>query len=81
LTDSLPNFANATNMTSLSLHFTRLTGSIPSLLCDGLDLSFRIDCGEIECDCCVDNGGMSVTMSIDSKVHSGTYRRWLRVTL
>jgi len=48
--------ANLSNLEKLGLDETRLTGSIPSNLCSKLQRAW-IDCGEIECNCCVSGNG------------------------
>ena len=53
LSGSIPaSIASLTNLEYLSFNETSLTGSIPSSVCSHI-ISLLIDCGEIECSCCM----------------------------
>lgn len=53
LTGSIPSsMSNLTRLALLDISSNRLTGSIPASICSQMALVY-IDCGEIECDCCL----------------------------
>ena len=57
-----PSMENLINLSVFWCFGTSLAGSIPPPLCvtNNASPDFRIDCGEIECDCCADSTGVMV---------------------